>query len=510
MHTAALIAFALCAAPAGEQAPLRAQELAPGVFALSTSHKYASANIGWVEFSDHVVLVGAPHPDVVARALAQIEMLNKKPVRGVIVTHVREGEKAAVRILAAKGVVVHAQRDAARQLRAEKGAESWLVEFSDRKELRDGARNVELIALGHAAGPGDSAVYVHGAQVLFTGEAGVNGPRAELPGSRTWAWIEALEKLRALPIRTVVPGFGTIGGPVILDRFSRFLREMRRQVGYRVAQGRPFEAIYADVRIEPEWLVWMPYDTPTKPDVQHVYNELTIPQAPFADRPFDPSDRRPKALALIGDRPHEPGHFEEGLGKALELAGVDFRFAVDFRALNAENLKQVQLLVILRDGAIWPNGVNDPPTMWITPAQEQAVVEFVERGGAFLPLHNSTGIYPDGGPYLKLLGGTYTGHGPLERFRVRVVDHEHPITQGVEDFEVADEQHTPIPDRSKVHLLLESRSEDGVVAAGGWAYEAGKGRVCYLANGHTRDALNHPMYRRLIKNAIQWCLKRSE
>ena len=37
-------------------------------------------------------------------------------------------------------------------------------------------------------------------------------------------------------------------------------------------------------------------------------------------------------------------------------------------------------------------------------------------------------------------------HGPLERFRVEVVDSQHPVTRGVEAFFVADEQHTPQPD----------------------------------------------------------------
>jgi len=144
----------------------------------------------------------------------------------------------------------------------------------------------------------------------------------------------------------------------------------------------------------------------------------------------------------------------------------------------------------------------------MTPEQERAVVEFVERGGSFLNLHNSMGLYPDDGPYLKLVGGRYIGHGPLERFRVEVVDPQHPITRGVEDFSVADEQHTPPCDETKVHVLLRNRSDTGQTAAAGWAYEPGRGRLCHLANGHTRESLAHPMYQRLMCNAVEWCLRR--
>ena len=57
---------------------------------------------------------------------------------------------------------------------------------------------------------------------------------------------------------------------------------------------------------------------------------------------------------------------------------------------------------------------------WMTLDQERAVAEFVEKGGSFLNLHNSLGLYPPAGPYLKLVGGRYIGHGPYERFRVEV------------------------------------------------------------------------------------------
>ena len=45
-------------------------------------------------------------------------------------------------------------------------------------------------------------------------------------------------------------------------------------------------------------------------------------------------------------------------------------------------------------------------------------------------------------------------------------------------------------------------------AAAGWVREPGRGRLCHLANGHTLEALLHPMYQRLLGNAVQWCLRR--
>lgn len=506
--------------------PPRARELAPGVYAMGFSARYGSANVGWIVSDDHVTLIGMPHRELVDRVFAGVEKTTHKPVREVVLTHVRQAEADAVPPLLKRGVTVLAHPLGAQValrasllagLRGTASAKNSTIDDRLRDvaaplDVGDAHRHVQIIPIEQAGGVGDLAAYVRDQAVLFTGELCSNGPRADLGASDTARWLDALTQLKQLAARTVVPGFGSIGGPELLDRQERYLRELRRQVGHGVAQGLPLAEIRAHVRIAPEFLVWMPYDHPTADDIDHVYAELAVPQAPFG--PDDPrassKDKRPRALALIGDRPHDPAHLEAGLRRAFESAGVAAHFTVDPRALSAQNLKGVRLLVILRDGLIWPNGSDKPSTVWMTPDQERAVVRFVESGGGFLALHNATGLYTAGGPYLKLLGGTYNGHGPLERFRVHVTDPKHPVTRAITTYEVADEQHTPIPDLSKVHIFLESRSHDGVTAPAGWAYEAARGRVCYLANGHTRDALLHPTYQRLLQNAIHWSLRQSD
>jgi type 1 glutamine amidotransferase len=346
---------------------------------------------------------------------------------------------------------------------------------------------------------------VHG--VLFAGPLVVNGPRANLTVANTEKWVAALEQLKALGASHVVPGFGSWAAPDALARQHAFLVELRRQVGYVVSQGRPKEHLAAEVKIGGNLVVWNPYDLPTPEDIEHVYREMTVPLAPFGG--VEPREQDgPHALVLYADLPHEPGYITECLPRVFEAAGVTAHFTVDVRALSAENLAKVDLLVMLRDGVQRPQTGPDSQYAWMTQAQQDAIVRFVETGGAFLNLHNAMGLYPPSGGYLELVGGRYIGHGPLERFRVEVVDKDHPVTRGVSGFSVADEQHTPPYDKDKVHLLLQNRSDDGTVAAAGWVYEPGKGRLCHLANGHTREALSHPMYRRLLENAVRWCLRR--
>ena len=219
------------------------------------------------------------------------------------------------------------------------------------------------------------------------------------------------------------------------------------------------------------------------------------------------SAQRPRALALVGDRYHSPVYAREGIARVLLAENIPVTFIEDVTALNAESLGRHQLLVILRDGMNWPNGYDKPPVMWMTDAQQQAVWDFVQNGGGFLALHNAQGIYPPGGLYYKLFGGDYGGHPPPYRFTVRVEDKRHPITAGVEDFEIFDEQHTVKYYLDREHLLLRSISPANLEAPAGWWRDAGQGRFCYLAPGHTPEALGHPMMQRLMRNAVNWLLR---
>src|SRR5882724_4763538 len=248
---------------------------------------------------------------------------------------------------------------------------------------------------------------------------------------------------------------------------------------------------------------------------------------------------RPKgtAFALIGDRYHNSDYIRTGLRRTIEREmDVPVDFCDEVKMLSAETLKGYKLLIILRDGMLWPDGyqdessnagwvaggrtplVSDPPVrkmearqdFWITAEQGKAVKQFVERGGSALLMHNVTYISPHNPDFRDVLGAETEGHPAIRKFKVRVVNHDHPITRGVSDFVVTDEQHYMKYQKDSKHLLLESVNEDGATyknlgskSAAGWAYDYGKGRVCYLAPGHMLTDLWNPEYVKLQKNAVR-------
>jgi hypothetical protein len=220
--------------------------------------------------------------------------------------------------------------------------------------------------------------------------------------------------------------------------------------------------------------------------------------------PVYTSAHRPHALALIGDVYHGPVMMRDGLIAALVKENIPVTFLEDPMAWDAKTLKEFSLLIIARNGRYWPEGYGKPQSAWMTDEQQKAIWDFVENGGGFLALHNAQTMFPPKGLYYQLFGGDFGGHPKPYTFTIRVENKSHPITAGVEDFDIFDEQHMSKYYLDQEHLLLRSLSRDNQQAAAGWWREMGKGRFCYLSPGHTPEALNHPMMQRLIRNSVRW------
>ena len=248
------------------------------------------------------------------------------------------------------------------------------------------------------------------------------------------------------------------------------------------------------------------------------------------------------AFALIGDRYHNSDYIRTGLTRTIaKELDISIDFCDETRMLTAETLQGYKLLIILRDGMIWPDGypdentnaawvatgkpalVSDPPVpktaakpaFWIQPGQGKAVRDWVNAGGSALFLHNVTHVGLTDPDFRHVLGAAYSGHPPIRTFKVRVKDPNHPITKGVRDFVVTDEQHYMEYDKDAKHVFLETVNEEGLTyrnlganAPGGWAYDYGKGRICYMSPGHLLTVLWNPEYIKLQQNAIRWLLRR--
>ena len=255
-------------------------------------------------------------------------------------------------------------------------------------------------------------------------------------------------------------------------------------------------------------------------------------------------------FALIGDHYHNSEYIRTVLTRDIvNDLGIPVKMTDDYTSLNAETLQGYRMLIIHRDGRIFPNGfgqiggeretvvevggikipvVSDPPlkpstgqmSFWMQPHQGKAVRDFVQNGGSALFFHNVTDVGSSNADFRHVLGCAYAGHPAIRPFKVKVKRSDHPIMEGITDFIVTDEQHFMDYDKDPKHILMESVNEDGLrhtnngkdmgtTAPAVWAYEYGKGRICYLEPGHLLTAHWNPMYQKLKHNAVRWLLRQS-
>ena len=248
-------------------------------------------------------------------------------------------------------------------------------------------------------------------------------------------------------------------------------------------------------------------------------------------------DNRARVLALIGDRYHNADYIRVALNRLFRDLNLRVDYTINYDQVSASLLAPYRLFVVLRDGMIWPNGYLEPNDYeyshllendrdwpkeqsepWISEEQGAAIKDFVQAGGALYALHNSSHISLSSKDYREVMGGAYIDHPALRPFKVSVVNKEHPITRGVRDFIVNDEQHFVTYDKDSKYILLRSENIDGLSdsiqgqdlgskAIAGWAYDFGKGRVVFTAIGHTLHAMWQPEYFKVQKNAVRWLLR---
>lgn len=264
-----------------------------------------------------------------------------------------------------------------------------------------------------------------------------------------------------------------------------------------------------------------------------------------SSRSVDTRKKKATAFAVIGDRYHNSDYIRMALGKTLvKEAGLSIDFTDEVSLLSAETLKDYQMLIVFRDGMLWPNGYGDKgsypgylpdknseivsvpplptieakPRWWMKPNQGKAVKKFVEDGGSALFYHNSSNISLSNEDFRDVEGANYTGHPPVRPFKVRIVNKDHPIAKGVKDFIVTDEQHYVKYDKDERYVFMESENIDGLSYTGligdqgpsceaGWAYDFGRGRVCFMAPGHMISVLWNTEFIKLQKNAVKWLLR---
>jgi hypothetical protein len=148
---------------------------------------------------------------------------------------------------------------------------------------------------------------------------------------------------------------------------------------------------------------------------------------------------------------------------------------------------------------------------------EQRLLQAVVQGTGFAGWHGMTASFRASLPYNFLCGGAFVEHpggeGVEVPYDVEIVDHDHEVTQGVEDFQVASEQYYMLVDPA-VHVLASTTFTgehmwwlDGVQMPVAYVKNWGEGRVFYVSVGHLPKDLEAPQMARLVRQGLAWAAR---
>lgn len=136
------------------------------------------------------------------------------------------------------------------------------------------------------------------------------------------------------------------------------------------------------------------------------------------------------------------------------------------------------------------------------------LANLVKAGKGLMVFHLACGSFEDWPEYANLVGKIWdrkTFHDPHGPFLIHLVDRQHPITRGLEDFETIDELYVCQVGDRPVDVLATARSKvtdkDYPMA---FVFEYGKGRVFNTPLGHDARAFETPGVGQMLRRAALW------
>lgn len=137
------------------------------------------------------------------------------------------------------------------------------------------------------------------------------------------------------------------------------------------------------------------------------------------------------------------------------------------------------------------------------------LLDYVKGGGNVVALHFACSAFQEWQENGEMLGRVWKkgvgGHGPYGEFTVNIKNAEHPITNGLEDFNTEDELYAKLTGDAEIEVLASAYSEwSGKVEPIVFTKTYGKGRVLQNVLGHGLDSKQNPSYQKLLCRGVEW------
>ncbi len=212
-----------------------------------------------------------------------------------------------------------------------------------------------------------------------------------------------------------------------------------------------------------------------------------------------------------------PSLCDKVLTELAAKMGGEITCTKDASLINAENLKNYDVVIFYTTGVLTELGTDKNPAMG--PDGQQALLDWIKTGKGFLGFHAANDTFHSDGdkltPFVEMIGGEFETHGAQFKATVKPVDPGHPAIADIPaNWNFADEWYiSKNLNTAKMHVLalLEigaerakqekyNRPDYPII----WCRSYGGGRVLYNALGHRDDVWNSETFQKVVVDNIKW------
>ena len=197
-----------------------------------------------------------------------------------------------------------------------------------------------------------------------------------------------------------------------------------------------------------------------------------------------------------------------------------YTFINSLQGITVSEVKHSEALVMFRPENRSSYDVvllYDMPNV-ISEQEKKDFTDCLKEGKGLVVWHHAYCSYQDWPEYQTIVGGRYHERpwtdedGVLHQqsrfkhdvqLRVNVADTKHPITKGIQDFDVVDEAYRNTIVNPDVHVLLSVDNPDCMPAVA-WTNSYGKSKVVTYLLGHDNLAWTNPSFGKVLTQAILW------
>ncbi|MFW5686970.1 MAG: ThuA domain-containing protein [Halanaerobium sp.] len=207
-----------------------------------------------------------------------------------------------------------------------------------------------------------------------------------------------------------------------------------------------------------------------------------------------------KVLALVGDYYHPSDYLKKAL-KMIIKKNYQLDIYSNHQEINWEGLLEYDVLIL----ATWGK-INDPAdeAYWLDEYHEKRIDHFLAEGGKLFLVHSGTASYPKDGLFRKIAGGHFIEHPEDHPEMTMEPAAENPLTKGIKDFTIKDEQYFMDVDQEEVEVFLKAKSDQFGESTAGWSRDYKQGKVIVLTPGHSLEVFEEEMMQKLIKNILEY------